>query len=134
VTGAVIVTTPQEVAVVDAIKAMNMFLLPSVNVPILGVVENMARFTPRELPDNRYYIFGQGGGKKLAQLSNSMVLGQIPLVQGIRESGDMGLPAVLGDGDDQVKEAFMNVAQNTLRQVALRNEFMEPTKVIQIKN
>jgi ATP-binding protein involved in chromosome partitioning len=134
VTGAVIVTTPQEVAVVDAIKAMNMFLLPSVNVPILGVVENMAWFTPRELPDNRYYIFGQGGGKKLAQLSNSMVLGQIPLVQGIRESGDMGLPAVLGDGDDQVKEAFMNVAQNTLRQVALRNEFMEPTKVIQIKN
>lgn len=134
VTGAVIVTTPQEVAVVDAIKAMNMFLLPSVNVPILGVVENMAWFTPRELPDNRYYIFGQGGGKKLAQLSNSMVLGQIPLVQGIRESGDGGLPAVLGDGDAQVKAAFMNVAQNTLRQVALRNEFMEPTKVIQIKN
>ena len=134
VTGAVIVTTPQEVAVVDAVKAMNMFQLPSVNVPILGIVENMAWFTPRELPDNRYYIFGQGGGKKLAQMSNSILLSQVPLVQGIRESGDEGLPAVLSSEDKDVKEAFMQLAQNTLRQVALRNEFMEPTKVINVKN
>lgn len=132
VTGAVIVTTPQEVAVIDAVKAMNMFQLPSVNVPILGVVENMAWFTPRELPDNRYFIFGQGGGKKLAQMSNSMLLGQIPLVQGIRESGDAGLPAILSEEDTMVKEAFLQVAQNTMRQVALRNEFIDPTKIVQI--
>lgn len=134
VTGAVIVTTPQEVAVVDAVKAMNMFLLPSVNVPILGVVENMSWFTPKELPGNRYYIFGQGGGKKMAQMSNSILLGQIPLIQGIRESGDEGLPAVLSSEENEVKEAFMKVAQNTLRQVALRNEFMEPSQVINVKN
>lgn len=134
VTGAVIVTTPQEVAVVDAVKAMHMFLLPSVNVPILGVVENMAWFTPRELPENRYYIFGQGGGKRLAQMSNSILLGQIPLIQGIRESGDDGVPAVLSSEENEVKEAFMQVAQNTMRQVALRNEFLEPSKVINIKN
>jgi ATP-binding protein involved in chromosome partitioning len=134
VTGAVIVTTPQEVAVVDAVKAMNMFLLPSVNVPILGVVENMSWFTPKELPGNRYYIFGQGGGKKLAQMSNSILLGQIPLIQGIRESGDEGVPAVLSAEENEVKEAFMHMAQNTLRQVALRNEFMEPSQVINIKN
>lgn len=134
VTGAVIVTTPQEVAVVDAVKAMNMFLLPSVNVPILGVVENMSWFTPRELPGNRYYIFGQGGGKKLAQMSNSMLLGQIPLIQGIRESGDEGVPAVLSAEENEVKEAFMQMAQNTLRQVALRNEFIEPSQVVNIKN
>jgi ATP-binding protein involved in chromosome partitioning len=132
VTGAVIVTTPQEVAVIDAVKAMNMFMLPSVNVPILGVVENMAWFTPRELPDNRYYIFGQGGGKKLAQISNSMLLGQIPLVQGIRESGDSGLPAIISEEDAMVKEAFLNVAQNTMRQVALRNEFIDPTQIVQM--
>ena len=89
VTGTVIVTTPQEVATVDAVKAMNMFLLPSVNVPILGVIENMSWFTPKELPENKYYIFGEGGGKKMAKLSNSVLLGQVPLVQGIRESGDL---------------------------------------------
>ncbi len=132
VTGAVIVTTPQEVAVADAIKAMNMFLLPQINVPILGVVENMAWFTPAELPENKYFIFGQGGGKKLALASRSVLLGQIPLVQSIREGGDTGKPAVLEQKDSIVAKAFMEVAQNTLRQVAIRNEMLEPTRVVRL--
>ncbi len=129
VTGVVMVTTPQEVAVADAIKAMNMFLLPQINVPILGVVENMAWFTPAELPENKYFIFGQGGGKKLAKAGRSVLLGQIPLVQSIREGGDTGKPAVL-ESDSIVAKAFSEVAQNTLRQVAIRNEMLAPTRVV----
>ena len=132
VTGAVLVTTPQEVATVDAVKAMNMFLLPSVNVPILGVIENMSWFTPKELPDNKYFIFGEGGGKKMAKLSNSVLLGQVPLVQGIRESGDFGKPAILGE-NQETADAFMKIAENTLRQVAIRNEMLDPTKKVDIK-
>jgi ATP-binding protein involved in chromosome partitioning len=131
ITGVVLVTTPQEVALSDAIKAMNMFMLPQINVPILGVVENMSWFTPAELPENKYFIFGQGGGKKLARESNSVLLGQIPLVQGIREGGDDGHPAVL-QTEGAVSEAFLNVAKNTLRQVAVRNEMIEPTKMVQM--
>jgi len=116
VSGAVIVTTPQDVALADAIKAVNMFLLPSINVPILGVVENMAWFTPAELPENRYYIFGQGGGKKLAKESNSVLLGQIPLVQSVREGGDSGNPAMLQQ-NSPVADAFFEVAKSVLRQV-----------------
>lgn len=116
VSGAVIVTTPQDVALADAVKAVNMFLLPSIDVPILGVVENMAWFTPAELPDHRYYIFGQGGGKKLAKESNSVLLGQIPLVQSVREGGDTGLPAALQQ-NSPVADAFFEVAKNVLRQV-----------------
>lgn len=118
VTGAVLVTTPQEVALVDAVKAMNMFMLDQINVPILGVVENMAWFTPAELPDNKYYIFGQGGGKKLARLSNSVLLGQIPIVQSIREGGDSGQPAITQERGP-VYEAFLDVAKNTLRQIGV---------------
>ncbi|MCB0553878.1 MAG: Mrp/NBP35 family ATP-binding protein [Phaeodactylibacter sp.] len=131
VTGAIMVTTPQEVAVADAIKAMNMFLLPSVNVPILGIVENMAWFTPAELPNNKYFLFGEGGGKKLAQLSNSMLLGQVPIVQSIRESGDNGHPVVLKEVP-QASEAFMKVAENTVRQVAIRNEMLDPTQIVKM--
>lgn len=131
VTGAVMVTTPQDVAVADAIKAMNMFLLPSVNVPILGVVENMAWFTPAELPQNKYFLFGEGGGTKLAQMSNSVLLGQVPIVQSIRESGDNGLPVVLKDVP-QASEAFMKVAENTARQVAVRNEMLAPTQIVKL--
>lgn len=131
VTGVVLVTTPQDVALADAMKAMNMFLLPQINVPILGVVENMAWFTPEELPDNKYFIFGQGGGKKLALASQSVLLGQVPLVQGIREGGDAGKPAVLQESGI-VAEAFLTVAQNTLRQVAVRNEMIEPTQVVKL--
>lgn len=118
VTGAILVTTPQEVAVADAIKAMNMFMMDQINVPVLGVVENMAWFTPAELPENKYFIFGEGGGKRLARLSRSVLLGQIPLVQGIREGGDTGKPAIAGP-TGPVSEAFLEVAKNTLRQVAV---------------
>ena len=133
VTGAVMVTTPQEVAVADAVKAMNMFLLPNVNVPILGVVENMSWFTPAELPDNKYYLFGQGGGKRLAKASNSMLLGQIPIVQGIRESGDDGKPAVEGEVP-MATAALKEMAKNTARQIAVRNETIDPTRIVKMNN
>jgi len=132
VTGVVLVTTPQEVAVADAVKAMNMFLLPSVNVPILGVVENMAWFTPKELPNNKYHIFGNGGGKKMVELSKSTLLGQIPIIQGIRESGDMGKPAVEQE-DESLQKYFLDVAQKTIQQVAKRNEKQDPTKIVEVK-
>jgi len=132
ITGAVLVTTPQEVAIVDAVKAMNMFLLPSINVPILGVVENMSWFTPKELPNNKYHIFGEGGGKKMAKLSQSMLLGQVPIVQGIREAGDGGHPAIL-QNDPIMTKSFMRIAENTARQVAMRNEVLGPTKVVKME-
>jgi ATP-binding protein involved in chromosome partitioning len=131
ITGVVMVTTPQDVAVIDAIKAMNMFLLPQVNVPILGVVENMAWFTPEELPDNQYFIFGKGGGAKLAKLANTVLLGQIPIVQGIREAGDLGKPIVL-HSEPITTRAFMNVAENVLRQIAVRNETLASTKKVEM--
>ena len=132
ITGVVMVTTPQEVAVADAIKAMNMFALPNIDVPILGVVENMAWFTPAELPNNKYFIFGEGGGKQLAKMSNSVLLGQIPIVQSIREGGDTGKPAVL-NLDSTTGKSFLSVAQKTLQQVAIRNEHLGPTKVVQME-
>jgi ATP-binding protein involved in chromosome partitioning len=131
VTGAIMVTTPQEVAVIDAVKAMNMFRLPSVDVPILGVVENMSWFTPAELPDNKYFLFGEGGGRKLAKVSESMLLGQVPIVQGVREGGDRGKPIVLQE-DNPAAQAFRRVAQNTLRQVAVRNEMLAPTQIVKV--
>jgi ATP-binding protein involved in chromosome partitioning len=135
VTGAIIVTTPQEVAVIDAVKAANMFQLPGVQVPLLGIVENMAWFTPKELPDHRYLIFGEGGGKKLAKLNNTVLLGQVPLVQGIREAGDAGKPAILKPEEEPIShEAFVKIAQNTARQVAIRNEHLEPTQVVRMEN
>lgn len=133
VTGAILVTTPQEVAVIDAVKAMNMFLMPSVNVPIIGVIENMSWFTPEELPNNKYYLFGQGGGKKLANFGNTELLGQVPLVQGIREAGDAGKPAILTN-NPIVSDAFFEIAKNTARQIAVRNETMAPTQVVAIQN
>ncbi len=131
VTGVVMVTTPQEVAFVDAIKAMNMFLLPNVNVPILGVVENMSWFTPAELPDNRYYLFGKGGGAQLAKESKTMLLGQVPLVQAVREGGDAGQPIILQESNPAA-EALLKVARNTIQQVALRHEMLAPTKKVQV--
>jgi len=133
VTGAVLVTTPQEVAVIDAVKAMNMFLLDHINVPILGVVENMSWFTPAELPDNRYKIFGEGGGKKLAKFGKTVLLGQLPLVQGIREGGDQGVPVAAGE-DGVLKQHFADLALNLARQVQVRNEVMKPTTVVEMKN
>jgi len=110
-----------------------MFQLPSVNVPILGVVENMSWFTPKELPNNKYHIFGEGGGKKLAKMSKSVLLGQIPLVQGIREAGDDGKPALLQE-DTLLSSPFVKVAENTIREIAIRNETLAPTKIIQVKS
>lgn len=130
VTGAVIVTTPQKVAVADAKKAVSMFKQAQINVPILGIVENMAYFTPEELPDNKYYIFGQDGGKKLASDNGLEFLGEIPLVQSVRESGDSGLPVVLKEG--KTSEAFHELAQAVARQVAIRNAQQEKTKKVEI--
>lgn len=119
VTGAVIVTTPQKVALADANKGLSMFRQPQINVPILGVIENMAYFTPEELPENKYYIFGKDGGKSLAEKYKVPMLGQIPLVQGIRESGDSGLPAALKEGPTGT--AFQSLAKTLARQIAIRN-------------
>lgn len=110
VSGAVMVTTPQEVALDDAIKAMNMFMLDSVNVPILGVVENMAWFTPAELPDNKYYIFGKDGGQALAKRADTQLLGQIPIVQSVREGGDAGEPVMVLK-DNPTKSTWLQIAE-----------------------
>jgi ATP-binding protein involved in chromosome partitioning len=127
VTGAVIVTTPQEAALADARKAMAMFRLDTINVPIIGVVENMAWFTPEELPDNKYFIFGKGGGQKLADEYEVPFLGQIPLVQGIREGGDSGKPASLyGRENPVVAAAFDELATNVAQQVAIKNANFAP--------
>ncbi len=109
-TGAVIVTTPQDVALADARKGINMFRNDKINVPILGLIENMAWFTPAELPENRYYIFGKDGGKRLAQEMNIPLLGEIPLVQSIREGGDAGMPVAMRE-DNVTAEAFRQVAE-----------------------
>lgn len=130
VTGAVIVTTPQKVALADANKGVAMFKQPQINVPILGVVENMAYFTPEELPNNKYYIFGKDGGKNLAERNGVPLLGQIPLVQSIRESGDSGLPAVMKEGATAL--AFQDLAENLARQIAIRNANFGTTKKVEI--
>jgi ATP-binding protein involved in chromosome partitioning len=132
-TGAILVTTPQELAVVDAVKAMNMFMLDSLNVPILGVVENMAWFTPAELPDNKYYLFGSGGGAKLATLGETKLLAQIPLVQSVRECGDSGHPAVLQEGQGDLQERFLGLARSLNEQTVARNEAKAPTRIVEIK-
>jgi ATP-binding protein involved in chromosome partitioning len=122
VTGAIIVTTPQEVALADARKALSMFRLESINVPIIGVVQNMAYFTPEELPNNKYYIFGKDGGKQLAEEYEVPLLGELPLIQSIREGGDSGKPVMLNnDAPEFIKEAFQQIAINAAQQIAIRN-------------
>lgn len=130
VTGAVIITTPQKVALADAMKGMSMFRQPQINVPIFGVVENMAYFTPEELPNNKYYIFGKDGGKNLSEKYGVPLLGQIPLVQSIRESGDSGLPAVMKEGITAT--AFKDLAESLARQIAIRNANFEQTRKVEI--
>jgi len=120
VTGAVIVTTPQDVALADAKKGIAMFAQAQLNVPIIGLVENMAYFTPSELPDNKYYIFGKEGGKRLAEEYDLTFLGQIPIVQSIREGGDMGIPAMMGD-DAISRKAFEDFAALTARSISVVN-------------
>jgi ATP-binding protein involved in chromosome partitioning len=130
-TGALIVTTPQKVALADATKGVLMFKQPQINVPLLGIVENMAYFVPEELPDNKYFIFGKDGGKNLAEKYNVPFLGQIPLVQSIRESGDSGLPSVLKEGI--VSTVFKDLAESLARQIAIRNASFAETKKVEIK-
>lgn len=132
ITGAVIVTTPQNVAMADAKKAMMMFQNANIKVPILGVVENMAYFTPAELPENKYYIFGKDGGKQLAEQFEVPFIGEVPLIQSIREGADKGFPAVLNDEPISL-QAFTEIAQKVARNVAMRNANLDPTKVVTIK-
>jgi ATP-binding protein involved in chromosome partitioning len=130
ITGAVVVTTPQTVALADAEKGVSMFQMPSINVPVLGIVENMAWFTPEELPENKYYIFGKDGGKDLALKLNVPLLGQIPLVQSIREAGDAGRPAGLQE-KSAVADAFLELAKNVAQQVAIKNVGIQAEAVSQ---
>ncbi|MBS1532907.1 MAG: Mrp/NBP35 family ATP-binding protein [Bacteroidetes bacterium] len=120
VAGAVVVTTPQNVALADAKKGIGMFMMNAINVPLLGIVENMSYFTPAELPENRYYIFGQGGGQKLAVQLDVPFLGEIPLVKSISESGDAGRPVIL-DSDNPMSKAFEDMASRVAQQVAINN-------------
>jgi ATP-binding protein involved in chromosome partitioning len=131
VTGTVIVTTPQNVALADAKKAIAMFAQAQVNVPIIGIVENMAYFTPEELPNSKYYIFGKEGGKRLADEYEIPFLGQIPLVQSIQEGGDIGVPAMMGDNPTSIK-AFEDFAGLAARNIAMRNANMPKTKIVEI--
>ena len=133
ITGAIVVSTPQEVALADARKGINMYMGDKVNVPVLGLVENMAWFTPAELPDNKYYIFGKDGGKRLAEELNIPLLGQIPLVQSIRECGDAGRPIAF-DGNSIMSLAFKELAQRVVERVDVRNATMEATKKVDMVN
>ena len=120
ITGAVIVTTPQNVALADARKGVGMFLMDSINIPLLGVVENMSYFSPAELPDNKYYIFGKNGGQDLAKQFDTPFLGEIPLVQSISDAGDLGKPIILED-DHVMGSAFLKIAERVAQQVAILN-------------
>ena len=131
VTGVIVVTTPQTVAIADAKKGVAMFGQAQLKVPVIGLVENMSYFTPAELPENKYYIFGKDGGKKLADEFDIPLLGQIPLVQSIREGGDIGVPLMLSD-DEITKKAFEEFAGNAARGIAMRNANMEATQIQQI--
>ncbi|MBI9062348.1 MAG: Mrp/NBP35 family ATP-binding protein [Marinilabiliaceae bacterium] len=131
-TGAVIVSTPQDVALADAIKGVSMFKSKNINVPVLGLIENMAWFTPAELPDNKYYIFGKDGGKRLAEKLEIPLLGQIPIVQSIREGGDNGEPVALSD-TSVTALAFAHIAEKVVQRVEHRNIAMPETKIVEIK-
>ena len=127
-TGAIIVTTPQKVSLADATKAINMFKQPEINVPVLGIVENMAYFTPAELPNNKYYIFGKDGGKDFADKNDIDLLGQIPIIQSICESGDNGLPVAFSDEGTE-SSIFSSIADKVIERSALLNELREITNV-----
>tara|TARA_B100000886_G_scaffold313641_1_gene250410 strand:- start:233 stop:1360 length:1128 start_codon:yes stop_codon:yes gene_type:complete len=133
VTGAVIVSTPQNIALADAKKGVGMFQLDTIQVPVLGIVENMAYFTPEELPENKYYIFGKDGAKNLADDLNLPLLAEIPLVKGIRESADIGRPVVLQE-DSISANAFIELADNVVEQIKFRNENISPTQAVKITN
>lgn len=131
ITGAVVVSTPQKVALTDARKAVAMFRQESINVPVLGIAENMAYFTPEELPENKYYIFGKEGAKDLAEDIQSPYLGEIPLVQSLRESGDIGRPAAL-QSETPLEAAFKEITRNMVQEIVNRNQSLPPTEAIKI--
>ena len=131
ITGAVVVSTPQAVALADAKKGVSMFMSDSINVPVLGIIENMAYFTPEELPNNKYYIFGKEGARNLAEDLDVRMLGEIPLVQSIREAGDFGRPAALQEGTP-LEAAFEELARNVVEETVKRNDNLPPTEAIKI--
>ncbi|MGK4881326.1 Mrp/NBP35 family ATP-binding protein [Elizabethkingia anophelis] len=131
VTGAVIVSTPQHVALADVRKGIGMFQMDSINIPVLGLIENMAYFTPAELPENKYYIFGKEGAKYLAEDLGIPVLGEIPLIQSIREAGDVGRPVALQEGTG-IADIYTKTAQNMIESLVERNENLPPTEAVKI--
>ncbi len=132
-TGAVVVSTPQPIALADAKKGVAMFKQPEINVPVFGIVENMSYFTPPELPDNKYYIFGQDGAKHLSEDLDTAFLGELPLMQSVREASDFGRPAAL-QSDSEVEKAFTNITKNMLTQLVKRNKELPPTEIVRITN
>ena len=132
-TGAIVVSTPQPIALADARKGVNMFQMESINVPVLGIVENMAYFTPEELPNNKYYIFGKEGAKGLAEQLEIELLAQIPLVQSVREAADAGRPAVL-QGATPIALELLNMTKNILASINKRNANLAPTKAVELTN
>jgi ATP-binding protein involved in chromosome partitioning len=131
ITGAVIVSTPQNIALADAKKGVAMFEQENIQVPVLGLIENMSYFTPKELPDNKYYIFGKDGVKNLANDTNTSFLGEIPLVQSIREAGDVGHPVAL-QTNSPLNKAFTDLTKNMITQLVQRNKDLPPTEVVKI--
>ncbi len=131
VTGVIVVTTPQLVALADAKKGIAMFSQAGLKVPVIGLVENMSYFTPKELPDNRYYIFGKKGGQELASEFDIPFLGEIPLVQSIREGGDTGIPVMISD-DEISKSAFIEFSDNAIRGIAMRNAQLPATELSEV--
>lgn len=129
ITAAIMVTTPQDVAVADAVKAMNMFRLENINVPIVGIVENMSYFIPDDMPEKKYLIFGEGGGATLAKKSNSVLLAQLPLITDVRSAGDRGIPIVL-DENHLAQSYFLQMAQKAAQQIAVRNEVKPATQIV----
>ena len=133
ITGAIVVSTPQPVALADARRGVAMFQQENIQVPVLGVIENMAYFTPEELPENKYYIFGKEGAKNLSEHLNISFLGEIPLVQSIREAGDSGRPAALQE-ETPLAKAFEKITKEVIKELNSRNEILPPTEVIQMTN
>jgi len=131
ITGVVVVSTPQAVALADAKKGVSMFTSDSINVPVLGIIENMAYFTPEELPENKYYIFGKEGAKNLAEDLNVSFLGEVPIVQSIREAGDYGRPAALQEGS-VIEKVFQEITRNVVQEVVKRNENLPATEAVKI--
>ena len=131
VTGAIIVSTPQHVALADVRKGIAMFQMESINIPVLGLIENMAYFTPEELPDNKYFIFGNQGAQYLADDLGIPVLGEIPIIQSIREAGDVGRPAAMQE-DSKIAQLFKETAQKMVESLVERNKFLPPTEAVKI--